>query len=119
MSPPLKLTFSHHSHKGDPLCTVVQTEWARCATTAVEEQTLKESETEEASQSVNCLPPAQHQTDETSLGWINRRLCMFVQMFSGPPCWIKGKKFNTEGLGVCGSQHQHSGGGGTDHTGEA
>ena len=41
MGPPLKLTFSHHSHKGDPLCMVVWTEWARCATTTLEEQTLK------------------------------------------------------------------------------
>ena len=55
MSPPLKLTFSHHSDKGNSLCMVVWTEWARCTTTALEEQTLKESEIEEAPQSVNCL----------------------------------------------------------------
>ena len=59
MSPPLKLTFSDHSQKwGPPLCMVVLIEWARCATTNLEEQTLKESETKEVPQSVNCLPQA-------------------------------------------------------------
>ena len=83
MSPPLKLNFSHHSHKGDLLCMVVWTEWARCVTTTLGELTLKESETEEAPQSVNCLALAQHQTDETPLGWASRKLCVFLQMFSG------------------------------------
>ena len=71
-------------------------------------------------QSVNCLPLAQHQTDKTPLGWVNRKLCMFLWTFLEPPCWIKGEKFDVEGLGVCGSQHWYSGGSGrTDHTGEA
>ena len=39
--------------------------------------------------------------------------------FLEPPCWIKGEEFDVEGLGVCGSHCQHSGGRGTDHTSEA
>ena len=35
------------------------------------------------------------------------------------PCWIKGEKFNVEGLGMSGSQHWCPDGGCTDHTGEA
>ena len=62
---------------------IVWTEWARCATTALEEQTLTESETGEAPQSVNCLLLAQHQTDETPLGWVNRKLYAFLWTFSG------------------------------------
>ena len=104
MSPPLKLTFPHHSHKRDlPLYGCVA-ECTMCATTTLEEQTLKESETEEVSQNVTCLPPAQHQTDETPLGWVSRKLCAFLQMFLEPPCWIKGEQFDVEGLGVCGRQ---------------
>ena len=98
---------------------VVQTGWARCATTTLEEQTLKESETEEVPQSVKCLSPAQHQTDETPLGWVNRKLCAFLWIISGDSLLDPGEKFDVEGLGVCGSQHQHSGSGGTDHTSEA
>ena len=86
---------------------------------SLEEQTLKESETEEAPQSVNCLPVAQCQTDETPLSWVTGSLALPFRCFLEPLCWIKGEKFNVEGLGVYGSQHWHSGGGGTDHTGEA
>ena len=35
------------------------------------------------------------------------------------PGQIKGEKSDVEGYGVCGSQHWHSGGRVTDHTGEA
>ena len=59
--------------EGTHLCMVVQAKWARCTTTTLEEQTQK-SETEEVPQSVNCPLPAQHQTGETPLGWVNRRL---------------------------------------------
>ena len=62
---------------------VVQTDWVRCTTTNLEEQTLKERETEEVPQSINFLPLAQYQTDETPLGWVNRKLCAFLLMFSG------------------------------------
>ena len=48
------------SAKGTPLCMAVQNEQARSATTILEEDTLKESETEEVPQSVNCLLLAQH-----------------------------------------------------------
>ena len=92
LSPPPKLIFSHCSHKGGPLCMAVQTEQAMCTTTTLEEQSLKKSETEEVPQSVNCLQPAQHHTDETSLGWINRKLCAFLQMFSGASLLDQGVK---------------------------
>ena len=62
----------------------VWTEQARGTTTALKEQTLKESETEEAPQSVNCLLLAQHQTDETPLSQVNRKLHAILWMFSGP-----------------------------------
>ena len=55
MSPPPELTFSPYFHKGGPLCSGLQAEWTRCATTSLEEPTWKESENEEAPQSVNCL----------------------------------------------------------------
>ena len=55
---------------------------ARCTTTTLEEQTPEKSETEEAPQSVNCLSPSQCQTGETPLGWVNRKLCAFIWMFS-------------------------------------
>ena len=59
---------------------VVQAKQARCTTTTLEEQTQK-SETEEVPQCANCPSPAQHQTGETPLGWVNRRLCAFIQTF--------------------------------------
>ena len=37
-------------------------------------------------QSVNCPLPAQHQTGETPLGWVNKKLCAFIQTFS--PCSV-------------------------------
>ena len=56
-------------------------------------------------QSVNCMLPTQWQTVETALGWVNRKLCVFLWMhLLECPCWIKGEKFNVEGLGVCRSQ---------------
>ena len=79
-SPPQKLTFS--VTKGTRLCMVMQAKWVKCTTTTLEEQSLEGSETEEAPQSANCLPLAQHQTDETPLGWVNRKLCAFLWMFS-------------------------------------
>ena len=82
MSPPLKLIFSLYCHKGMPFCMVVQAEWASCATTTLEEQTLEGSETEEVPQSVNCPSLAQCQTGETPLGWVKQKLCVFLWMFS-------------------------------------
>ena len=57
--------------------------WARCTTTILEEQTLEESETEEAPRIANCPLHIKHQTGETPLGWVNRKLPAFIQMFSG------------------------------------
>ena len=71
--------------RGTHLCAVVQAEWARCGTTTLEEQMPKGSETEEVPQSVNCLPPTQWQTIETPLGWVNRKLCVFLQMLTSFP----------------------------------
>ena len=39
VSPPLGLTFSHYPHNGALLCSGVQAEWVRCATTILEEPT--------------------------------------------------------------------------------
>ena len=64
--------------EGTHLCTVVQAKQAWCTTT-LEEQTQK-SETEGVPQSVNCLSPAQCQTGETPLGWMNRGLHTFILM---------------------------------------
>ena len=82
MSPPLKLTFflitpTEATH----VCMVVQAKQARCTNTALEEQTLEGNETEEAPQSVNCPLLALHQTGETPLGWVNRKLHAFMWMF--------------------------------------
>ena len=66
--------------KNQWISMAVQVKWARWTTTTLEEQTQK-SETEEAPQSVNCLSLAQHQTGKTPLGWVNRRLCAFIQIF--------------------------------------
>ena len=84
------------------------------------EQTPERSETEEAPQSINCLPPAQQQTAETPsmLGWTGSFVLSFGH-FPEDPCWIKGEKFNAEGLGMWGSHHWCSDIRGTDHTGEA
>ena len=62
---------------------VVQAKQARCTTAILEEQIPEESETEEVPQSVNCLLPAQHQTGETPLGWVNRKICAFMWTFAG------------------------------------
>ena len=41
--------------------------------------TYSESEeNDKVAQSAKCLPPAQHQTDETPLGQVNRKLCIFL-----------------------------------------
>ena len=68
--------------EGTHLCTVVQAKWARCTTSTLEEQTQK-SETEKAPQSVNCPLLTQHQTCETPLGKVNRKICAFIWTFSG------------------------------------
>ena len=54
---------------------------ARCTTTTLEEQTAEKNEMEEVPQSANCPLLAQHQIGKTSLGWVNRRLHVFMQMF--------------------------------------
>ena len=68
---------------GAPLCTIAQAEWTRCATTVLEEPTQRVSENEKVPQSAKCLPLAQHQTGETPLGWLNRKLSAFLKMCSG------------------------------------
>ena len=106
--------------RGTPLCMVVWAEWEWCATTmTLEEPTPGRTETEEVPESVKCLLPAQQQTAETLLGWVNRQLCAILWMFSGASHWIKDKKFDVEGPGVHESQCQHSGGRGIDHTDDA
>ena len=115
ISPPPELTFSHYPHNGSSMYRCMS--WPRCATT-MEEPTQKVSENEEMPQSANCLPPAQHQTGETPLGWINRKLCAFLRMFSGASLLDQGWKVWCRGKRMCIHQHWHSGDGGTDHTDE-
>ena len=67
--------------EGTPLCKGVQAKQARCTTTTLEEQTQK-NDTKEAPQSVNCPSLTQHQTGETPLWKVNRKLHVFIQMFS-------------------------------------
>ena len=78
--------------KGTPLCMVVWTKQARCTTTTLEEQTLDESETQETPQRANCPPLAQHQMEETPLGWVNRKLCVFLWTFSRGCLLVQGWK---------------------------
>ena len=100
MSPPLDLTSSHHPIMGAPLCSGVWTKWTRCATTVLEEPTQRVSENEKVPQSAKCLLPAWHQTGETSLGLVNRKLHAFLRMFSRASLPDQGcKKFNVEGRG--------------------
>ena len=115
---PLELIFLITPVIGAPLCSAVQAEWTKCVTTILEEPTQKMGETEEVPQSTKCLLPAQHQTGETPLRQVNRKFCTFLGMLSraslldhGWNVWCRGKE-------MCGHQHRHSGGGGTDHTEE-
>ena len=70
------ITLTERTH----LCMVVWAKWTRCINTALEEQTSEGSEAEEAPQSANCLSLAQHQTGETPLGQVNRKLCIHVDI---------------------------------------
>ena len=67
--------------EGIHLCMIVQAKWARCTNTALEEQMLEGSDTEEVLQSAICPLLAQHQTGETPLEWVSRKLCAVMQMF--------------------------------------
>ena len=69
---------------------IVHAKQARCITTTLEEQTLQKSMIEKTPQSANCLSLAQHQTGESSLGWVNRRLHAFIQTSPRAPLLDKG-----------------------------
>ena len=84
---------------GTYMCTVVQAKWSRCTNTALEEQTPEGSKTKYMPQSANCPSLAQHQTGETSLGWVNRKLCVFMWMFSRASWIDKGWKVWCIGIG--------------------
>ena len=98
MSLPPKLTFLVTLTEGTHLCMVVQAKKARCTNTTLEEQT-QNSETEEVPQSVNCLSLAQCQTGWTPLGWVNRRLCAFIQTFPRASWIDKEWKIQFRGIG--------------------
>ena len=85
--------------EGTPLCMIVHAKWARCTTTTLEKQILEKSETEEAPQSANCLSPTQHQTGETPLGWLNRKLHAFICIFPRASLLDKGWKVWCRGIG--------------------
>ena len=80
------------------LCMAMCAKCSRWTTTTLEEQTLEESETEEVPQSVNCPSMAQHVTGKTPLGWVNRKLCVFIQMFSRASLLDKGWKVQHRGI---------------------
>ena len=101
---------------GAPLCSGVRAEQTRCTNNTLEEPTQKVSENEEGPKSAKCQLLAQHQTGETPLGQVNRKLHAFLRMFSGASLLDQGWKVWCRGKGMCGHQHQHSGGGGIDHT---
>ena len=61
---------------------VVQAKWARYTTATLEKQTLEGSEIKEVPQSTKCPLPAKHQTGETPLRWVNRKLHIFIWTFS-------------------------------------
>ena len=84
--------------EGTPLFMVVWAKQARCTTTTLEEQTPEGSETEEAPQSANCPSLAQHQTGETPLGWVNRKLCAFMWTFSRASLLEQGWKVWCRGI---------------------
>ena len=67
--------------EGTHLYTVMQAKCTRCTTATLEEQTQK-SKTEEVPQSVSCLLLTQHQTSETPLRKVNRKLCAFILTLS-------------------------------------
>ena len=85
--------------EGIPHCMILHAEQARCITTTLEEQTLEDSETEEAPQGVNCPLLAQHQIGETPLGWVNSKLHAFIQMFPRASLLDKGWKVQCWGIG--------------------
>ena len=58
-------------------------EWTKCTVTILEESTQEVSENEGAPQSIACLSLTKHKTGKTPLGWVNRKLCVFLRMFSG------------------------------------
>ena len=76
------LTLSHQSDRDDSHLYGCASYMGPVHPTTLEEETLERSETKEAPQSVNCLLSAQQQTVETSLGWVNRKLCVILRMFS-------------------------------------
>ena len=84
--------------EGTPLCMVMQAKLARCTTTTLEEWTSEESETEEAPQTVKCPSVAQHQTGETPLGWVNRKLHAFIWTFSRASLLDQGWKVQCRGI---------------------
>ena len=101
---------------GVPLCSGVRSEQTRYSATIPEEPTQKVSENEEVPPIAKCLLLAEHQTAETLLGQVNRKLCAFLRTFSGASLLDQGWKVWCRGKGMCRCQHQHSGGRGTDHT---
>ena len=89
------ITLTEETH----LCMVVQVKQARSANITLDEQTLEGSETVEVPQGGNCPLLAQHQTGETSLGQVNRKLHALMWMFLGASWLDKGWKVQCRGIG--------------------
>ena len=84
--------------EGTPLCMVMWAKWSRCTTTTLEEQTPEESETEEVLQTADCPLLSQPQTGETPLGWVNRKLHVYMWTFSGASWLDQGWKVQCRGI---------------------
>ena len=83
--------------KGTPLCMVLQAEQTRCAFTTLEEKISGRSETEKVPQSVDCMPPVQHQTVEAPLGWLIGKLCAVLKKSSRASMLEKGWRVQCRG----------------------
>ena len=113
MSPSSELTSSHHHCNGRSFIYRCMS-WADKVCHHHPGEAYSESQWEWESTRV----PAQHQTGETPLRWVNRKLHTFLRMFSGASLPDPGWRVWCRGKGICGHQHQLSGCRGTDHTNE-
>ena len=66
------------SETGIPLCVGVHQAWDRCTSPTTVKPTPRGSDRETAPQEDHGLAVTQHQANKTSLGWINRKLCLLL-----------------------------------------
>ena len=71
------------SETGVPLCVGVCQAWDWCTSLTVVKATPRRSGSEIMPCVASGLATTQHQTNQTSLGWINRKLWLLLWMFTG------------------------------------